>query len=167
MMSAKDVALVKALATMKMTPAVAKELKSSPAVLKELRRAIVERVARQPTLLVGRRSPEGSVSSNRSLHQREGRRGAAGLADSVGSSEPAVKRPAPDVGSAELPASTPRATGEQAASGGRQLVSLEGGATYAVVAAATAKWAAHAHSQWFGPVRTRHLPRDGTKAHVP
>ena len=38
----KDVALVRALATWKMTPAVAKEPNSSPALLKELRRAIAE-----------------------------------------------------------------------------------------------------------------------------
>ena len=40
MLSAKDVALVKGFATMKMSSALAKELKSSPALLKEVRRAI-------------------------------------------------------------------------------------------------------------------------------
>ena len=139
--------------------------------LKELRRAIAEsRVARRSTVPVGR-SPQGSVSLHRSLHQRAGRRGADGLADSGGSLEPAAKRPAPDVGSAQPHASTSRATGEQAAFGGRH-VSPEGGATYAAVAAAaeaaaTAKWDAQAQSQGFEPDRTRHHPRDGTKANVP
>ena len=60
------------------------------------------------------------------------------LADSGGSSVPAAKCPAPDVDSAQLPPSTSRATGEQAAFGGRHVVSPVGGATYTAVAAATA-----------------------------
>ena len=111
MLRAKDVALTMALATLKLTPALTIELLSSPALLKEQRRAIAEiRRARRPTVPVGRRSPEGSVSSQRSLHQRAGRLGAAGLAESGGSSEPAAKRPAPDVGSKQPPATTSRAT---------------------------------------------------------
>ena len=39
MLSARDVVLARALSTLKLTPALTKELKSSPALLKELRRA--------------------------------------------------------------------------------------------------------------------------------
>ena len=53
----------------------------------------------------------------------------ASLGDSM---EPAIRRPAPDAGSAPLPA-TSSATGEQAVDGSRQLGPPEGGATYAAV----------------------------------
>ena len=58
----------------------------------------------------------------------------ASLGDSM---EPAIRRPAPDAGSAPLPA-TSSATGEQAVDGSRQLGPPEGGATYAAVLAGTA-----------------------------
>ena len=126
-------------AATKITPALAEELQSSPVLRKELRRAIAEhRRARRPTVPVGRRYPDGSVSSHWSLHQRAGGRRAAGVADSGDSSEPAAKRLAPDVGSAQPAASTTRTTGEQVTFGGRHLVSPEGGVTYAAVAAAAA-----------------------------
>jgi hypothetical protein len=81
-------------------------------------------------------SPEGSVSSHRSQHARAGRRGPAELTVSGDSSEPAAKWPALDLGSVPPPARSSRATSEQAAISGRQLVSPEGGATYAADAAA-------------------------------
>ena len=151
MLSMRDLALARALATTQLNPALARKLQSKPALRNELRRAIAERRrARRPTVPVGRRSPEGSVSLHRSLHQGAVCRGAAGLADSGGSSEPAAKRPAPDVGSTQLPASTTRATGEKVAFGGRQLVSSEGEATYADVAAAAVAAATAAPHQPIG-----------------
>jgi hypothetical protein len=66
MLSGRDLALVKALAAKKMSPALAKELNSSPALLKELSRAVNdEKRKRRPAVPVGRRSPEGSASSHR------------------------------------------------------------------------------------------------------
>ena len=157
MISARDVALSRALATLKLTHALTRELQSEPALLKELRRVIAEnRRARRPTVPLGRRGPKGSASSHRSLQQRAGRRGAAGLADSGGSSEPAAKGRAPDVGYTQPPASTSRATGEEATLGGRYLVprgrgDIRGrssrGCSGRNCRPATVKWAAQAHSQ--------------------
>ena len=122
---------------------------------------------------VGRMSPGRSVSSNRSLHQRPGRRGAAGLADSDGYSEPAAKIPAPDVDSVQMPGALrePRANKPPLVAGtscprGRGDIRgrSNGGCSGLNCRPATAKWAAHAHSQGFGPVRHRRLPRDGRGA---
>jgi hypothetical protein len=116
MLSAKDLALVKALVAKKM----------SPALLKELRRPVnEERRKRRPTVPVGRRSPEGSAS-HRSQHLLAGGRGPAELTVSGDSSEPAAKRPSPDLGSVQPLELSSRATGEQAAISGRQLVSPRG-----------------------------------------
>ena len=74
-----------------------------------------------------------SIASHRSSAKVAGKRKAIELASSGDSSEPATRRPTPGVGSAPLPATSTGATGEQAATGGRQLGSSEGGATYAAV----------------------------------
>jgi hypothetical protein len=88
MLSARDVALV----TLKVTPALTRELHSAPALLKELRSFIaILRRARRPTVPVGSMSLEESVSKKLLLQQRARRRVAAELAVSGGSLEPAAK----------------------------------------------------------------------------
>ena len=67
-----------------------------------------------------------------------GKRKANELASSGDSPEPAIRRPAPDAGSAPLPANSSEVTGEHAASCSRYLVSSEGGETYAAVLAGSA-----------------------------
>ena len=94
---------------------------------------------KRPTAPAGSRSITfggASLASNRSPNKVAGKRKANELASSGDSSETATKRPAPGDGSAPLPATATGATGEQAATGGRQLGSPEDGATYAAVAAA-------------------------------
>jgi hypothetical protein len=86
------------------------------------------------------------------------KRKATELAFSADSSEPATRRPATGTGPMPLQQHSSDATGEQVASGDRQLESREGGMIYAAVVAgrtcrtAKTKWAAQAHSQWFGLV---------------
>jgi beta-phosphoglucomutase-like phosphatase (HAD superfamily) len=94
MLSAKDLALVKALAA-KLSPALINELKSSPA-LKELRSAVNDERKNRPAVPVGKRSSESSASSHRFQHQRVGGREPTELNVSGDSSEPAAKRPSPD-----------------------------------------------------------------------
>jgi hypothetical protein len=72
-------------------------------------------------------------SPQRSSGQRAGKRKDNELASSDDSSEP-NRRPAPGAESAPLPANS-TVTGEQAAVGNRQLVSPEGGVTYAAALA--------------------------------
>ena len=79
----------------------------------------------------------GPKSSQRPPSRFEGKRKANELASSCDSMEPAIRRPAPDAGSAPLPASS-LATGEQAADSSWQLGPPEGGATYAAVLAGSA-----------------------------
>jgi hypothetical protein len=69
-------------------------------------------------------------SPQRSSGQLLGKRKANELASSGDSPEPANRRPAPGAGSPPLPANS-TVTGEQAAFGSLQLVSPEGGVTYA------------------------------------
>jgi hypothetical protein len=103
MLKAEDLAFVKALSLVKV----------SPALLKELRKAIAARRGRKsPTVPVGRRCPDGPVSSHLPLHDLAAKRKAIELTVSGGSPEPAARRPASDVDS-------PPSAGEQAASGGR------------------------------------------------
>jgi len=111
----------------------------SPALLKELRKAVASaRKKMRPTVPTGSRNTTfggASIAPHRSSTKVAGKRKANELAGSGDSSEPATRRPAPGDESAPLPATSIRATGEQAASGGRQIGSSEGGATYAAVVA--------------------------------
>jgi len=77
-------------------------------------------------------------AGSRNTTKVAGKRKANELASSGDISEPATRRPALGDGPSPLPASSTSATGEQAAPGGRQLGSSEGGATYAAVVAAPA-----------------------------
>jgi len=114
----------------------------SPALLKEFRKAVASaRRKKRPTVPTGSRSTTfggASIASHRSSTKVAGKRKANELASSGDSSEPGTRRPAPGDGSAPLPATSTRATCEQAATDGRQLGSSEGGATYAAVVAAPA-----------------------------
>ena len=84
MLRAGGVAFVKALSAARV----------SPVLLNLLRRAVVERKrARRTAVTAGERGPEESVFSHRSLHQHAGKRRAAEMAGSGGSSEPAAGRP--------------------------------------------------------------------------
>jgi hypothetical protein len=80
---------------------------------------------------------QGTTLEGIALRRTTGKFKANELANSVDSTEPATTRPAPGAESGPLPANSSRATGEQAASGGRHLFSPEGWATYAAVADAT------------------------------
>jgi hypothetical protein len=105
----------------------------SPALLKELRKAVVNGKKKRPTVPTGSRNTifgGASTASHRSSYKVAGKRKAKELASSSESSEPATRRPAPGAGSAPQPEASKTATGEQAASGGRQLGSSEGGAIY-------------------------------------
>ena len=69
-----------------------------------------------------------------------------------GSSEPSARRPSQELGPVQLLANTSRATGEQAASSGRQLVCPEGWATYAAIVVVAAQAATAAPQQPSGPL---------------
>jgi hypothetical protein len=112
-------------------------LQLSHVILRELMMAMSRR--KKPVVLAGTRgttSGGGARASQRPSSQLAGKRKANELARSGDSSEPANRRPAPGAGSAPLPA-TSTVTGEQAAVGSRQLVTPEGGATYAAALAGT------------------------------
>jgi hypothetical protein len=96
-------------------------------------RMALSRRKKKPLVPAGIRStmPAGGARvPQRSSSQLAGKRKANELASSGDSSEPANRRPAPTAGSAPLPA-TSSVTGEQAATCSRQVVSPEGGVTYA------------------------------------
>jgi hypothetical protein len=78
----------------------------------------------RPTVPAGMR---GTISGDIASHRSKGKRKAIELDSSGDTTEPATRRPAPGAASAPLPASSSRATGEQAASGGRNLVSPKAG----------------------------------------
>jgi hypothetical protein len=114
------VAFVKALATMKV----------SPAFLKEMSMAIAERIgALCPAMFLGRRGTEALVSSHRSKHQQAAKWKATELIRLRAFPEPVVR-----------------------------------GCSGRVCCPAKARWADQAHCQWFGPVQSRSLNRDGKKS---
>ena len=113
-------------------------LQVTPALLKELRMALSSR-KKKTVVFAGSRSTApggGPKSSQRPSSRLAGKRKVNELASSGDSMEPAIRRPAPDAGSAPLSA-TSSAMGEKAADGSRQLGQPEGGATYAAVLART------------------------------
>jgi len=121
MLRQEDIAFLKALSC----------AQPSLALLKELRKAVANvGKKKRPAVSTGSRSTLGgaSTASHRSSTNAVGKRKVNELTGSGDSTEPATRRPAPGDGSAPLPAMTTRATGEQAASGGRQLGSSESGA---------------------------------------
>jgi hypothetical protein len=103
-------------------------LQISPAILKELRTALAS--SKKRTL--GSAGSRGTKLRPPSLNV--GKRKAKELVGSGGTTEPGNRRPEPGACSAPLPAFI-SVTGEQAASGSRQLGPPEGGVTYAAVVA--------------------------------
>jgi hypothetical protein len=98
----------------------------------------MSRRKKKPVVLPGRRgttSGGGARAPQRSSGQLTGKRKANELASSGVSFEPANRHPAPNDGSAPLPASASAVTGEKAAACSRQLELPEGGETYAAVLA--------------------------------
>ena len=125
MLRQEELAFIKAISTMQL----------SLAILKELRMAMSRR-KKKPAVPVGIRSTistSGARAPQCLPSLLAGKRKANELACSGDSSEPAIRRPAPDAGSAPLPANSSAVTGEHAASCRRHLVSPEGGENYAAV----------------------------------
>ena len=127
MLRQEELAFVKAISTMQL----------SPAILKELRMALPRR-KKKPVVPAGIRSTTSAIGAGAPQRLLAGKRKANELASSGVSSDPATRRPAPDAGSAPQPADTSEVTGEQAASCRRHLVSPEGGETYVAVLALSA-----------------------------
>jgi len=124
MLRQEELAFIKAISTLQL----------SPAILKELRMALSRR-KKKPVLPAGIRSTTSGSAARapqRLLSQLAGKRKANELAGSGDSSEPSNRRPAPSAGAAPLPA-TSTLSGEQAAACSRQLVSPEEWVTYAAV----------------------------------
>jgi hypothetical protein len=140
MLRRNEVAFIKALSTMK----------PSPALLKELRLAVTTR-RKKTTVLVGIRSTTPGVAS-RSL-QLPGKRKASEPSGSGDSSEPAARRPTHEAGFAPLPFSS--VTGELAATSSRQLGPPEVGSSYAAVLAASV-----AYSQPSGTLKPTAMDSD-------
>jgi len=125
MLRQEELAFFKAISTMQL----------SPATLKELRMALSRR-KKKPVVPVGIRSTisgSGARAPQRLPSLLAGKLKANELVSSGGSSEPAIRRPAPDAGSAPLPAISSEVTGEHAVSCSRHLVSPEGVKMYAAV----------------------------------
>ena len=128
MLKQEELAFIKAISTLKLTPALLKELKTALSTRK--RRTVVTAGFR------GRTPGGGPRTSQRPPSRQAGKRKANELENSGDSMEPAIRRPAPDAGSTPIPAKPP--TGEQAANSRRQVGPPEGGSTYADVLAASA-----------------------------
>ena len=137
-------------------------LQVSPALLKELRLAMARRKKKQA--VPSGRCSTTSGSGTRASQQLAGKRKASELASSGESMEPANRLAAPGAVSVPLPA-TSTVTVEQAAASSRQRGSSGGGGNVrACIGRArrpvSAKSAAQAHSHGFGPIRTRCLNGD-------
>ena len=127
MLRQEELAFFKAISTLQL----------SPASLKGMRMALSRRKKKSAVPAESRSTAPGGGAGapERTSGHLAGKRKANELANSGDSSEPANWRPAPSEGSAPLPASAPAVTGEQAASGSRQLGPPEDGSTYAAVLA--------------------------------
>jgi hypothetical protein len=107
-------------------------LQVSLALLRDVRSALAARKKKTAVAAGSRSTTRGG--GPKASSQLAGKRKANELLSSGDSMEPANKRPAPDTGSALLPALL-LVTGEQAAIGSQQLGTSEGGATYAAILA--------------------------------
>jgi hypothetical protein len=119
MLRQEELAFIKAMSRLPVTPA----------LLKELRKALSSR--KKTVVSAGSSSTApggGHKSSQRPTSRLADKRKANELANSGDTMEPTIKRPAPDAGSAPLAASS-SATGKQAAFGSRQLGPPELGTT--------------------------------------
>ena len=145
MLRQEELAFLKAISTLRLSPAILRELKTA---LSRKKRPAVPAGIRGTTPGCGARAPQ------RPQTQLAGKRKANELASSGESSEPAIRRPAPDDGSASLPASP-------AAACGRQLGPIEGGATYAAALAGPA-----APSLPSGPLKPTAMGSDSSEPAV-
>jgi len=127
MLRQEELAFVKAISTMQLSPAILKELRM--ASYRRKKKPVVPAEIRSTTSAGGARAPQRLPSLLAS------KRKANELASSGDSSEPAIRHSAPDAGSAPLPANSSEVTGEHAASCSQHLVSPEGGEKYASVLA--------------------------------
>ena len=127
MLKQEELAFIKAVSTLQVTPALLRELRTA---LSTRNRTVV------PARFRGRAPGGGPRTSQRPPSRQAGKRKANELANSGDSMEPAIRRPAPDAGSTPIPTKPP--TGEQAANSSRQLGPPEGGSTYAAVLAGSA-----------------------------
>ena len=127
MLRQEELAFIKAISTLQLSPAILKEL--SMALSRRKKKPVLPAGIRSTTSGCGARTPQ------RSSGLLAGKRKANELASSGESLEPANRRPAPRDGSAPLPVSALAVTGELVASCSRQVVSAEGGVTYAAVLA--------------------------------
>jgi len=150
MLRQEELAFVKAISAMQL----------SPAILKELRMALSRR-KKMSIVPVGIRSNTSTSGATATQRLLAGKRKANELASSGDSSEPAIRRPTPDAGSAPLPANSSEVTGEHAASCSRHLVSPEGGETYATVLAGSA-----APHQPSGPLKPTAMNSDPSESAV-
>jgi len=119
MLRQEELAFIKAIFTLQL----------SPAILKELRMALSRR-KKKPVVPAGIRSTTsacGATVSQRSSGLLGGKRKANELASSGESLESANRRPSPGDGSTPLPASASAVTGELAAACSRQFLSLRKG----------------------------------------
>jgi hypothetical protein len=123
MLRQEELAFIKAVSTMQLSPAILKELRTALATSKKKRKTVVS--GSHGTTLGG-----GPKSFLRPPSLNASKRKANEHANSGGSTEPANRRPAPGAGPVPLPAFT-SVTGEQAALGSRQLGPPVGGVTYA------------------------------------
>jgi len=152
MLRQEELAFIKAISSMQL----------SPAILNELRMAMSRR-RKKPAVPVGIRSTistSGARAPQCLPSLLAGKRKANELACSGDSSEPAIRRPAPDAGSAPLPANSSAVTGEHA-SCSRHLVSPEGGETYAAVLAGSV-----APLQPSGPLKPTAMDSDPSESDV-
>ena len=124
----QELAFIKAVSTLQVTPALLKELKTA---LSTRKRTVM------PAGIRGRAPGGGPRTTQRPPSRLTGKRKANELANSGDSMEPAIRRPAPDAVSAPLHAK-PSPTSEQAVNSSRQLGPPEGGSTYAAVLAGSA-----------------------------
>ena len=129
MLRQEELAFIKATSILQVTPAILRELRTALSARKK--RTVVSSGNR------GKAPGGGPTSSPRLPCRLAGKRKANELARYGDITEPAIGRPAPDAGSAPLPA-TSSATGEQVVDGSRKLDPPEGGATYAALLAGLA-----------------------------
>ena len=148
----EELAFVKAISTMQL----------SPANLKKLRMAMSRR-KKQPVVPAGIRSTSGNGARapQRLPSLLAGKRNANELVSSGDSYELATRRRTPDAGSAPLPANLSEVTGEHAVSCSRHLVSPEGGKTYAALLAGSA-----APHQSSGPFKPTAMDSDPSESAV-
>ena len=126
MLRQEELAFIKAISTLQLSPALLRELMA------------LSWRKKRPVALAGSRgttSGGGTRAPQRLTGQLTGKRKANELASSGESFKTTNRRPAPGDGSVPLPVSASAVTGEQAAASSLQLGPPEGGVTYAAVLA--------------------------------